>query len=377
MSDDGVYYGDYLQLAKLLDAQELKSAEAGRTAHDEMLFIIVHQAYELWFKQILWELDAALALMDQEVVDERDVQRVVTHLERVKAIQPLLLEQVTVLETMTPLDFLDFRDLLVPASGGQSRQFRLIENKLGLDATRRLKINGQRYTTVLDDRDADAVIGAEGQRTMIELLDAWLSRLPFLKQGEFDFWQEYRDAVAVMLAREVETIQGNPHLDDEAISEQLRSSDATAQTFATLFDEAEYQRLRERGDRVLSQQAFLAALLISLYRDEPLLHSPWRLLAVLVDIDEGFTQFRQRHALLAHRMLGTKMGTGGTSGHKYLSAAAAKHAVFRDLFELSTFQLPRSKVPPLPDEVREQLQFRFTTAATPDAPSATPDRPES
>jgi tryptophan 2,3-dioxygenase len=360
VTDEGVYYGDYLQLGKVLDAQHLASDAAGRPAHDEMLFIIVHQAFELWFKQILWELDAALVLMRHDRIDERDIHRVVGHLERIRAIQPLLIQQISILETMTPLDFLDFRDLLVPASGGQSKQFRLIENRLGLDAGRRLKINGQPYTDILDQDDAAAVSATEVEDSMLSLLDAWLSRMPFLQVGEFSFWETYRDAVAKMLAHEVETIKGNAHLDDEALAEQLKSADNTAQTFATLFDEERYDELLARGERRLSQQGFLAALLISLHRDEPILHSPWRILALLIDIDEGFTGFRQRHVLLAHRMLGTKMGTGGTSGHKYLAAAAAKHAVFRDLFELSTFQIPRSKLPPLPDDVRSQMQFRFS-----------------
>lgn len=359
--EDGVYYGDYLQLSKLLDAQHLASEDAGRPAHDEMLFIIVHQAFELWFKQILWEIDACLGLMGQDAIAEGDLQRVVRHLERVRAIQPLLMEQISVLETMTPLDFLDFRDLLVPASGGQSRQFRLIENRLGLDAGRRLKINGQDYKEVLDEGDAATVDASQQGPSMLGLVDAWLSRMPFLNFGEYDFWQAYRDAVTEMLAHEVEVIEANPHLEGQALADQLASAEATEATFATLFDEAKYEGLQERGDRRLSHKGFLSALLISLYRDEPILNSPWRLLAVLVDIDEGFTQFRQRHAILAHRMLGTKMGTGGTSGHKYLSAAAQKHAVFRDLFELSTFQIPRSKLPPLPDEVRAQMQFRWTS----------------
>ncbi len=358
--DEGVYYGDYLQLAKLLDAQHPASDAAGRPAHDEMLFIIVHQAFELWFKQILHELDASMVLMAKDPMAERDVQRVVAHLQRIKAIQPLLLSQIDVLETMTPLDFLDFRDLLVPASGGQSKQFRLIENRLGLDATKRLKINNARYTEILEGEDREVVGASETEATFHGLLDAWLARNPFLEFGGFDFWAAYREAVDGLLASELETIRSNPHLNEEALGEQLAAAGSTAQTFDSLFDAAQYEALRSEGRRRLSHRSFLAALLISLYRDEPILNGPWRMLQLLIDIDEGFTQFRQRHALLAHRMLGTKMGTGGTAGHRYLSAAAQRHTVFSDLFELSTFQIPRSILPPLPDEVRQQMQFRWS-----------------
>ena len=116
-----------LQLERLLGSQQMQSALQGRPAHDEMLFIIVHQAYELWFKQILWELDAMLAIFGGSQVPEEGVGRAVSHCGRIIEIQRVLIDQVDVLETMTPLDFLDFRDDLMPASGFQSVQFRLID----------------------------------------------------------------------------------------------------------------------------------------------------------------------------------------------------------------------------------------------------------
>lgn len=121
-----LYYGDYLQLDKILGAQALKSAAAGAEAHDEHLFLVIHQVYELWFKQILHELSSVEKLLGAVPVDERDVGIAVDRLARVVTIQKILLQQVDVLETMSPLDFLDFRDYLYPASGFQSVQFRLI-----------------------------------------------------------------------------------------------------------------------------------------------------------------------------------------------------------------------------------------------------------
>ena len=120
MEKKEVYYSDYLQLDKILDAQAPESNNHGQEAHDETLFIIVHQAYELWFKQILFELDSAIELFAGERIDERNIGIIVARFERVNLIHNLLLEQLPILETMTPLDFLDFRDLLVPASGFQS-----------------------------------------------------------------------------------------------------------------------------------------------------------------------------------------------------------------------------------------------------------------
>ena len=86
-----------------------------------------------------------------------------------------------------------------------------------------------------------------------------------------------------------------------------------------------------------------------------------QLLRSLVDIDELFTTWRQRHALMAHRMIGRKIGTGGSAGHRYLRSAAEKHKVFTDLFDLSTYLLPRSALPKLPAEVERKLRFVYET----------------
>ncbi len=363
MAGDGdLYYWDYLQLDRLLDSQELESARRGAPAHDEMLFIIVHQAFELWFKQILWELDAVIDVMAQDVVEDRQMAQVVSRLNRIVEIQPLLVHQLGVLETMTPLDFLDFREYLVPASGFQSVQFRLIENRLGMDAGGRLKIGGSPYTAVLSDEHTRLVRESEERPALFDHVERWLERTPFLSFGDFDFWQAYRQAAERMLDAEREVIERNPNLGDAERKEQLQNHEATRETFATVFDRDRWEQQRAEGRRRLSHAAFLAALLISLYRDEPVFHMPYRLLTTLVDIDEGFTTWRQRHALMVYRMIGGKIGTGGTTGHRYLRATAEKHRFFTDLFDLSTFLLPRSQLPRLPAEVEEQMQFRYTAA---------------
>ena len=89
------------------------------------------------------------------------------------------------------------------------------------------------------------------------------------------------------------------------------------------------------------------------------LHLPYRLLTLLMDVDEHFTTWRYRHALMVHRMIGTKIGTGGSSGHDYLRQTAERHKVFSDLFNLSTFFIPRSRLPELPEAVRQKLGFHY------------------
>ncbi|HEX4441160.1 MAG TPA: tryptophan 2,3-dioxygenase family protein [Thermoanaerobaculia bacterium] len=353
-----LYYADYLQLDRLLSCQELQSARHGRPAHDEMLFIIVHQAYELWFKQVLWELDAVLATFKGASVAEEALGQAVLHLGRIVEIQRVLIQQVAALETMTPLDFLDFRDFLIPASGFQSAQFRLIENKLGMRRGDRLQINDAPYTARLNAGDAARVEASEREPSLFDLIEDWLERTPFLHFGDFDFWREYRRAVDVMLAADRESIRGNPILTDEEKSRQLAGVESTAGRFADIFRETQGEPVAANG-RHLSRRALQAALLINLYRDEPILHLPFQLLALLADIERNFTTWRQRHAQMAMRMIGTRIGTGGTSGSEYLERAAERHKVFTDLSALASFYIPRSALPKLPPEVRSRMGFRF------------------
>jgi len=130
---DGMTYGEYLMLDKILTGQRLLTEELGNeTVHDEHLFIITHQAYELWFKQIMYELDSVRAMFIPGAIEERKMLEVLKRMNRIALIWKLLRDQVMILETMTPLDFMEFREYLTPSSGFQSLQFRLLENKLGL-----------------------------------------------------------------------------------------------------------------------------------------------------------------------------------------------------------------------------------------------------
>lgn len=190
-------------------------------------------------------------------------------------------------------------------------------------------------------------------------MDRWLARTPFLRFGDYDFWTAYRAAVSEMLERDRSIIEHNPNIDDVTRAEELSAHDDTIEAFAALFDRERHAELVARGHRHLSYDAFHAALLITLYRDEPIFHLPFQLLLTLTDIDEGFTAWRYRHALLVQRMIGDKVGTGGTSGHVYLQKAAERHRAFGDLFALPTFCIPRSALPQLPAAVRRQLGFRW------------------
>src|SRR5882672_9933527 len=129
-----VHYHDYLQLDKILNAQFPESDKHKIAAHDEMLFIVIHQAYELWFKQMHHEVDSIVSIMRMPALNDNSpqLQTVVHRLNRLAIILRVLVHQIDILETMTPMDFLDFRDMLRPASGFQSWQFKELEAKLGL-----------------------------------------------------------------------------------------------------------------------------------------------------------------------------------------------------------------------------------------------------
>lgn len=353
------YYSDYLGLGQLLAAQHPRSTELGRPAHEETLFIITHQVYELWFKQILHEIDSVLEILQQPFVKDTALNTAVGRLERVIEIEKLLIQQIEIMETMTPLDFLEFRDLLVPASGFQSVQFRLIENRLGLPASKRLTYHQSHYAQSLNPEHRELIEASEQAPNLFAVIERWLERTPFLKFGDFDFWLSYSGAVSQMFAADRDRITHHPALSPQDIEQRLRQLENTEATFITIFDPEAYATLQTEGKRRLSYQATQAALLILLYRERPILQMPYRLLTSLMTIDEQLTAWRYRHALMVQHMIGTKQGTGGSTGSEYLLRTIDAHRIFNDLIQLTTFLIPRSSLPELPPEIERQLGFAY------------------
>jgi len=343
-----LYYWDYLHLDDILSSQRPKSAERGNPVHDELFFITVHQTYELWFKQILAELDSLVSLMAPKHVAERDLGVVLSRLQRINSIQRLLVAQLDVLETMSPLDFLDFRSLLLPASGFQSVQFRLIENKFGLLERDRLSVEGHSYSDTLRADHAELVIESESSPSLFDYVERWLSRTPFVRSSDFDFVAEYQAVVRAKHDATRDSLSGS--------ADQLRAFEAGIRKFDAIFDRAIWEAEVLQGSRRFSYDAFMAALFINLYRDEPILQNPYRILTALIDIDASLTLWRQRHAVMAHRMLGRLTGTAG-SGYDYLDETARRYTPFRDLFDVSTYLLPRPSLPTLPSSLVSGLDF--------------------
>src|SRR5215470_1494273 len=352
------YYSDYLRLESLLAQQVRESERVGAPAHDEMLFIIVHQAYELWFKLILHELDRIQEDFGADVVEDDRLGRVVHGLGRINEIVELLVNQLDVLETMTPLDFLDFRDLLTPASGFQSVQFRLIEIRLGLRLEGRLKLDDTRFELQLSQSDRRHLAEVERGDTLVGQLDRWLARTPFVELSGYAFSNAYREAVTRSLAADSELIRASEGMSESQREAETRAIAAALARFNAIF-QAQAEPSPPSSWR-MSLAAVQAALFITVYRDEPVLQLPFRLLTALMDIEETLTLWRYRHALMVRRMIGVKVGTGGSSGYDYLKQTADRHQIFGDLFQLSNYLIPRSLIPPLPPAVRARMGFVYS-----------------
>jgi tryptophan 2,3-dioxygenase len=355
-----IHYDQYLQLQKILDAQKLRSVEFNKPAHDEMLFIIVHQVYELWFKEILHDLGSIMELFSEGKVEEAQIGVAISRLDRIVKIQKILVDQIDIIETMTPLDFLDFRNYLLPASGFQSFQFRQLEVSLGLKRERRISYTQCSYSGVFSDHEQEILNNLEAGDSMFDLVEKWLERTPFLQFETFDFLEEYKKSVQLMLQREEQAIDKADYISDQEKMLRVRMLGETNTYFNSIFNKEMHEEKLMEGSLKLSYKATISALLINLYRDEPLLRQPFMFLQKLIDMDELLTTWRNRHAQMVLRTLGQKIGTGGSSGYDYLKTTADKHRVFYDLHNISTLLIPRSFLPALPTELKEKLDFNFS-----------------
>ncbi|MEJ8572619.1 tryptophan 2,3-dioxygenase family protein [Microbaculum marinum] len=374
MTIDPKSYAGYLQLETLLASQKPVSAAVGRPAHDEHLFIIVHQVYELWFKQVLYELDRVEAIFAGPWVEDRDVAAAAAGLARVVEILKLGVRQIDLLETMTPLDFLDFRDLLFTGSGFQSLQFREIEVRLGLKRENRLRFDDQPFEHRLIEPEQTRIRDVEARPSLFDMVEAWLGRVPFLETAGWQFQEAYRSAVTAGVREEIARISDNPTLGDRQREGQVAALEEELGRFEALFSSSPKDRATPAPGWRMARGAVLAALFINLYRDEPALQVPFRFLSHIMDIDETLTTWRFRHAQMVERMIGRKVGTGGSSGHSYLNRTVEQHRIFSDLFALATFLMPRAARPDLPEALRRRMALAYAPVngqdGAPDARSA-------
>jgi tryptophan 2,3-dioxygenase len=353
------YYGSYLAVEKLLGLQAPLSLVEGKIhAHDEMLFIIVHQTYELWFKQILHELQACCGVLQQPSADDNgpDMNVVVHRLKRIVEIWKLLNHQVDVLETMTPLDFLDFRSSLEGASGFQSTQFRQIEATLGLRMENRFRPDYYKHTEIggFNWDDYRTIVEAEKTTTLLQLVEHWLVRMPFFEESFWQGWEDSSEADApVEPSDKTDVAQPSFWNRYRKLYEASLSDRDEKEDLLGKFDETFFKT----GAGDFSPASLRAALFIMLYRDEPLFRLPFALLNTLIEIDEQLGNFRYRHLQMVRRMIGTRIGTGGSSGEQYLQGAVNKNYIFRELAGVITYLIERRNLPQLPKRLHEALRF--------------------
>jgi tryptophan 2,3-dioxygenase len=218
--------------------------------------------------------------------------------------------------------------MLRPASGFQSYQFKVIEAKLGLKFEDR---HGQNYyTSQLKEKDIAIIKDAESSKPVIELINDWLERMPFITE---DFWTNYQQVYVNSLA---EAEKNN------------------AATFETVFNDPSTDE-----ERNLSPKACRSALFIMMYHGYPMLELPFQLLDTLLEIDNQLSNWRSRHINMVQRMIGTRIGTGGSTGAGYLKAAMDKHYIFKELAQLNSFLVDRKKLPVLPKAVGQKLGYNF------------------
>lgn len=357
MENKTMYYNDYLNLQEILGSQNPKSFEEGNTpAHDEMLFIIIHQATELWFKQILFELDFVMDVFNKERINDNseDLNLVRHRLNRIIRINELLNQQISLLDTMTPLDFLEFRNLLAPSSGFQSVQFRLIEARLGLQMQKRHEFDYYKRTNAggFTPEDFSTINKVENELTLLQQINRWLERMPFF---DLEYWKSFE----IQPEGDLHPFWTNylsVYRNGLVEREKNKLADFEYVFFEKAIEGANEDQLKVlRSD--LSPAAMRAALFIMLYRDFPVFQTSYQILDSLIEIDHMMSNWRHRHFIMVKRMIGMRVGTGNTSGSGYLEGALSKHYVFKDISGLSTYLIERKQLPKLPNELIKQLSF--------------------
>jgi tryptophan 2,3-dioxygenase len=352
-------YWDYLKLDRLLALQGGLEDDERRLAPDELHFIVVHQVYELWFKLILSELRLAREHLSAPRVPEESVPFVVHHLRRINEILRLTVEQFRIMETLTPQDFLGFRDKLIPASGFQSFQMRELEILLGLAETER-QAYGEAHA--LDHIRTMAAQGpgggsawgrieaARGETTLRSALHDWLYRTPIRgsSPGDLDdeavvgaFLAEYVERCGRHAAAQADRVAGSWGGDPAAIRRRFDEAAETARAFLAAED-------TEPADRARVKRVRAGLLFIESYRDLPLLAWPRLLVDAIVELEEQLVLWRTRHARMVERTIGRRIGTGGSSGVDYLDQTA-RYRIFPELWAVRTLLLPRDMLPPLAD----------------------------
>jgi tryptophan 2,3-dioxygenase len=350
-------YWDYIRVEELLALQGGLDGDESKLCNEEVLFITVHQVYELWFKLVLRELKLARDLFVAEPVAEQELSGAVRSLKRATTTLRIANMHWELMETLPTREFLAFRDKLFPASGFQSAQLRQIEILFGLSEADRIPLGvDSGYRNALrshDGSDSPALARVDAQLadmpTLKDAIEEWLHRTPIDGVGPKDprahkCLHAFIDAFLDAHAREIDTIaqrsaaMARTDGDRQRITERYAAEKSSVRAFFKPTAE-------EGGDRRARIRA--AMLFIDTYRELPLLAWPRELLDALVELEQLFVIFRQRHARMVERVIGRRTGTGGSAGVDYLDTTALRYRIFRDLWAVRTVQVRRDAAPAL------------------------------
>jgi tryptophan 2,3-dioxygenase len=358
MSDRPVSYWDYIKTEQLLTLQNGLEPSENALENDEVMFIVIHQIEELWFKLAIREVVSARDLFAQEHVPETSLAAAVRGLDRTTATLRLAADHLGLMETMTTRDYLGFRDKLYPASGFQSAQLRELEILMGLKMEQRIALGHESYLDALKSHDGSPSPAYRRVEARIEdtpsfhdAIDAWLYRTPICGSRPEDpddaaivsaFVESYADAIETEIGA----------LGSRAASFALTEEDRT-RLRSRYAREAEAARAHLRAEDVASEQrrrarrVRAALLFIESYRELPLLAWPRAVLDSIVALEQTFISFRQRHARMVERIIGNRTGTGGSAGVAYLDRTALEYRIFKDVWATRTLLVRRDAMPPI------------------------------
>ena len=353
-------YWDYIRVEDLLALQSGVDESEARLGNDEVRFIVIHQIDELWFKLVLRELAAARNLFAQPRVPEDALAGAVNSLKRITICFDLAGQHFRLMETMQTQDYLTFRDKLNPASGFQSAQMREIEVLLGLPDQDRIPFGNEgSYLDALKSHDGSPSPAlARVQRriadgpTLKAAVDAWLQRTPIQGSSPGDdgdeqvvssFVQEYLRGHEQLCDRALEhavRVQALAPADTERLRARYRGQLQGARRHLDAEDTPAERRPHVRRLRA-------AILFVDSNRRLPLLSWPGQIIDGLIEAEQAMLVFRQRHARMVERVIGRRIGTGGSDGVAYLDTTALKYRVFTEIWAARTLLLPPDLCPPV------------------------------
>ena len=295
-------YSEYLRLEELLKLQTGVKGHKRKISNDELHFILVHQNFELWFKLVISELTCTRDILSSDYVEETKLPQAVHHMNRVIETFKLMSLQWKVMETLEPQDFLNFRDELGTASGFESFQMREMESLMGIKW--------------IDGKSIGKEDSSE-EKSLYDVTCDWLERTPI--QGSVPNSSDDESHVNTFI--------------EEYIEAHRESYSDTNQDVINFFEGDSALRRRRAG-----------LIFIESYRELPLLAWPRKLISTLIELEQSMILWRSSHARMVERMIGRRVGTGGSSGVDYLDMTT-KYRVFIDLWTVRSILIKKESLP--------------------------------